>query len=576
MNSNACQFSVKKTPMTQAGLFFILCLCALFVCGCNRKSVALSFAVSMDNVDASIAAGSVKDATAQLKKLSRSASGVSEYFALYKRYIKLGDAKEAERIMKKAYRKNPKQNEVVAVYAHFLLSRNNLEEAAKVAASLTDTAYRPILTEIKLRQAANDGDYLKHEFVKTFCDAAAVTGNEAFLRNAAIIEAYNGFIQEAVKLHPRGNSYYNDDKFFWALISYDAGNFTQSFIDLDSVENSDESLLLKADAALYLDEQKAAYTLWQRALEQNPHCAASVYGNLAHYANLNGMQTERGNYLIALVNNFPSYTPGVASYGWYAYDVTHQKNEDDITSAVRRAGFKSLRMEQLDTMPIVPVEDALSRMDALMSETNDMTILVERLKLQWKDSVKSNEDKLVDVWLALEKYPDNEQLNHYAAWLLCILKRYDQARAVFDKYLTAKYQSCDYASLGDKLSAQESEYAAYLSTRDVLSGEAENYAVPTALYKSLVARNSASVPVLMNYGALLVANADYFTALDLYTRAAKLTANEATKAEIQYRLARIYVEQHDSKMAQMCLTYCLQLNPDHAKARLLYKQLEVR
>lgn len=575
MKSRFCLNNQKKTLCYQAGLFFVLLIVSslLVLTGCTKKSANFSFATSMDTVDSMIALGQMKEANDLLKDASTVASEPNEWFAIYKRYIRTGNTKEAGKLMKKAYKKCPGNAEVAAVYAHHLIQEKNYDDAYKVAVRLENTPYGSILSELRLKKAKAENNYLKREFVQTFCDAAYATGNDRYLRNAAVIEAYNGFIQNALALHPNGETY-NEDKLFWALISYDAGNFAQTYIDLAMMEPSAEVMMLKADAALYLDEQKSAFEFWKGALKYDPGISPVPYYNLAHYAELNDMQAERGEFLILLMKYFPDYVPGLAAYGNYAYDITHREPEDAITSAVRKAGFKSLNMEQRDTAPVVPVEDALARMEELIAKTGDEAITVERAKLQWRNADKSPDQKLVDVWFLLEKYPENENLKYYAVWLLCKLKRYDEAQTMFSKYLVNKYGNNDIKDIVSSLSALECEYAAYLSAINVPNEQTPDYKLAVKLYQNLVAHDTKSVPVLMNYGLIRYSESHLQEAFDLYNKALRLTSDETMKAEIQYRMGCVYAAQKNMKDALMCLSYCLQLNPEHAKARLLYKRLE--
>ena len=575
MKSRFCLNNQKKTLCYQAGLFFVLLILStlLLLTGCSKRSADFSFATSMDTIDSMIALGQMKEANDLLKDASTIASEPNEWFAIYKRYLRTGNNKEAGKLMKKAYKKCPNNAEVAAVYAHHLIQEKNYDDALKVASRLEKTPYGSILSELRLKKAKAENDYLKREFVQSFCDAAYATGNDQYLRNAAVIEAYNGFIQNALELHPNGETY-NEDKLFWALISYDAGNFTQTYIDLATMEPSAEVMMLKADAALYLDEQRSAFEFWKDALKYDPGISPVPYYNLAHYAELNDMQAERGEFLILLMKYFPDYVPGLAAYGNYAYDITHREAEDAITTAVRKAGFKSLSMEERDTAPLVPVEDALARMEEMIAKTGDAAMTVERAKLQWRNTEKLPDEKLVDVWFLLEKYPENENLKHYAVWLLCKLKRYDEAQTMFNKFLTNKYGNDNIKNIVSSLSALECEYAAYLSAINVPNEQTPDYKLAVKLYENLVSQNTTSVPVLMNYALIRYSESHFQEAFDLYNRALRLTSDETTKAEIQYRMGCVYASQKNIKDALMCLSYCLQLNPEHAKARLLYKRLE--
>lgn len=553
-------------------MFLAVCGAALF-CSCNQKSSAISFSLAMDEADAYIKAGQIKEADSILKSVSRNASSISEYLSLYKRYVRMNNDSDAGKIIKKAYAKYSDRPEVGAIYAHFLLNHNQLEQALKIAKNLEGTRYGSILTEIKLRQAKIDNDYLKREFVPSFTDAAYATGNDAYLRNAAIIEAYNGFIDAAMALHPVVPMF-NENKYFWATIAYDAGNYTQTYIDLSAMPDSAEIMLLRADAALYLNEQETAYSMWQKSLEFDSRFSPVPYYNLAYFAENAGNFGERGRNLVTLVKYFPSYVPGLASYGRYAFATMHTPQEDSITRAVRNAGFKSLRMEELDDFPVVPVEDAVARMNVAIDDDENSALLIERSKLEWQNSQKSNDERLIDVWLLLEQYPDNDELNDYAVWLLCVLHRYDDAKALFDKNLRVKYGSDNYKENAALMSETECEFAAFLSTINVPSEDLPNYDQALSFYKMLLDRHVQSVPVLMNYGSIQQVLNNYSTAMDTYNKALRLSQDPKSKAELQYRMGNIYTAQKDYKNAMLCLSYALSLNPDHAKARLLYKRLE--
>ena len=538
---------------------------------CKQESVAYSFAGSMDQIDTLIVSGQMKQAASMQKKLSKNASSVEEWLALYKRYMKIGRKDEAEKLIKKAYYAHTDLRELRAVYAHCLMQKNKLADAEKVALPLEGTAYGSILTEIKFRIAGLQQDYFKPEFVTTFKDAARVTHNGTFLRNAAVIEAHEGQIQEAYKLHPDTVPF--ADRKFWAAIAYDAGDFTQSYIDLAALEDSAEVMLLRADAALFLDEQKAAYTLWSNAVIHDEKFSPVPLYNLCLFAKKNGMNRQWGDNAIKLVTFFPDYAPGLVAYGDYAYFSNHPAKDDRLTEALRRTGLKTLKMEKESDMEIVPVADAVSRMNSQLEKTDNPLLLVERAKLEWENSNRNNDEKLVDIWLLMEKYPENQALKEYAIWLLCMQNRFPEAESIFLVNLNKKYGSTDYIEVKDKMSPRECEYAAFFKTL-AASEHRESYDAASVLYNHMFASSNATVPALMNCAAIFYANTDMLKAEELLLKASKLTADPELKAEIQFRLANIYVAKKAEKDALMCLTYALSLNPGHAKARLLFKQLD--
>ncbi len=551
---------------------FVVFIVSIFY-SCKQESVAYSFAGSMDQIDTYIVAGQMKQAAAMLKKLSKNASSVEEWLALYKRYMKIGRKDEAEKLIKKAYYNHSDLLELRAVYAHCLIQKNKLSEAEKIALPLEGTLYGSILTEIKFRIAGLEQDYFKPEFVTTFIDAAKVTHNGTFLRNAAVIEAHEGHIQEAYKLHPETVPF--NDRKFWAAVAYDAGDFTQSYIDLSALEDSAEIMLLRADAALFLDEQKAAYTLWSNALIHDEKFSPVPLYNLCLYAKKNEMNRLWGENAIKLVTFFPEYVPGLVAYGDYAYFSNHPEQDDRLTEALRRTGLKTLKMEKDSDMEIVPVADAVSRMSSQLEKTDNPLLLVERAKLEWENSNRNNDEKLVDIWLLMEKYPENQALKEYAIWLLCMQNRFSEAEGIFLVNLNEKYGSVDYVELKDKMTPRECEYAAFFKTLSA-SELKESYETASVLYNHMFAAGNITVPSLMNSAAIYYANTDMLKAEELLLKASKLTADTNTKAEIQFRLANIYVAKKAEKDALMCLTYALSLNPGHAKARLLFKQLDAQ
>ena len=165
MKSRFCLNNTKKTLCYQAGLFFVLLisLCLICLTGCKKQSATFSFATSMDTVDSMIALGQMKEANDLLKDASSVASEPNEWFAIYKRYIRTGNSKEAGKLMKKAYKKCPGNAEGAAVYAHHLIQENNFADAYKVAVRLENTPYGSILSELRLKQAKAEnvgGEYV--------------------------------------------------------------------------------------------------------------------------------------------------------------------------------------------------------------------------------------------------------------------------------------------------------------------------------------------------------------------------------------------------------------------------------
>ena len=72
-------------------------------------------------VDIQIADNQFSDAVKQLKKIEKQAYDVWSYIGIYKRYAQIGETKLAEKLLKKALKKNSRSPELKAIYSTFLL-----------------------------------------------------------------------------------------------------------------------------------------------------------------------------------------------------------------------------------------------------------------------------------------------------------------------------------------------------------------------------------------------------------------------------------------------------------------------
>ena len=95
-------------------------------------------------VDIQIADNQFSDAVKQLKKIEKQAYDVWSFIGIYKRYAPIGEDKLAEKLLKKALKKNSRNPELKAIYATLLLRQNRLDEAKKMAEDLHGTKYGSI------------------------------------------------------------------------------------------------------------------------------------------------------------------------------------------------------------------------------------------------------------------------------------------------------------------------------------------------------------------------------------------------------------------------------------------------
>ena len=126
----------------------------------EQKSLTSQF----EMIDILIADSQIKEALGELKKAEKLVYDSWSYIGLYKRYIKLGEDKNAEKIIQKALKKNEKNNELLAVYSQFLLQKNRFEEAIKYSEKLRVSKYASLYSEAVLKQLQQQ--FLQQQILK--------------------------------------------------------------------------------------------------------------------------------------------------------------------------------------------------------------------------------------------------------------------------------------------------------------------------------------------------------------------------------------------------------------------------
>ena len=117
--------------------------------------------------DILIADNQFSDAVKELKKIEKQVYDSWSYIGIYKRYAKIGEDKRAEKIIKKALKKNSHNPELAAVYSAYLLRHNRLDEAKKLSEQLKGTKYGSLYSEAVLKVARRDTDTSSnYEFFK--------------------------------------------------------------------------------------------------------------------------------------------------------------------------------------------------------------------------------------------------------------------------------------------------------------------------------------------------------------------------------------------------------------------------
>lgn len=611
----------------------LLVCAAVALCGtilsCSSKARAVSITAALDEADRYITQGYPKDALKILSSCEKRILNPMEAVGVYKRYLALDQKKAAERILKNSLKKNPDNLELNAVYAIFLDRAGFYDKAFKRAALLRGTKYGSVYAEFLLRrQEQEEGEksfdfYFSPEMNAIYIDAYNGSGDNAWLRNAALCSMRKGEYGDAAQIAPEQKKS-SSDAYFWALVFYDNKKYGEAaesllqakealqknedrFADgiVDSRKtNSIEIASLLSDCYVNMGEEKEAEKIRSELIAQitlggEKSLAAEVgstesllgtmYLNSALYALQKNDERAAYNVLTFVTQKWPDNVSALIAYGNFAYNSSRRTMDDPLTKSLRDAGVVSADMKRFDEAPRVAVSDALLRMKESVARTHNDTLYVAALELEDKiDDSSDDRSRLGRMYRVLERnatgadlYP--EPIAQYAVHTLLRLDRYDEAKEMFKKYLIARYKlglerdfEEDLVLNLQKMSVWETEYAAYFAAVEKntdLTKRLYEYAVYETGYSSAyggteispAAANESAVNLAMIYSS--TGNKD--KALELYGRAQSRATDNYMRSQIMYRLACIYDAKNDAAATVKALEYSLYLDPANGNARLL-------
>ena len=157
-------------------------------------------------VDILIADNQFTDAVKELKKIEKQVYDSWSYIGVYKRYAQIGEDVKAEKILKKAIKKNSHNPELLAVYSAFLLRHARLDEAKKYSEELRGTKYGSLYSEAVLKIATRDSGAGNAEFFKDpkyysiYLDAYRGSLNPIWIRNCALFNLKEGLFEAAMPM----------------------------------------------------------------------------------------------------------------------------------------------------------------------------------------------------------------------------------------------------------------------------------------------------------------------------------------------------------------------------------------
>ena len=611
---------LKKIILTS--IFFSLILFCFSACRMRAEQNSLTS--QFDVIDALVMQNQMQSALKELKKAEKRAYDSWTYIGIYKRYMTLGETGAAEKVLKKALKKNSNNEELQAVYAAFLLRQNRLGDAGKVSEKLRGTKYASLYSEYMLRESAEKAAaagengfafYTKKEYYQIFLDAYKTSKNPVLLRNCAVFNLINGDYALAASLYP---AFFldADDAYFWALVCYDAGQYYDS---IEAIENS-RSLMtgyqntvsfktspvlqtaLESDAYMAVSEMEAAENARRgivlnldelKVRKSDEEYLSNIILNSARWAENQGMDEQNADLLFYVVNRWPDNVPGLILYADFAYRSNLEREEDSEIAALRKAGISTLEMERYDNRRKIPMSDALFRIDEALRRTNDPYLHIAKLDLRYKtDKSISEKDKNRDLWNMLEKSLNEEGvlkglLVQYALNFLLQTKQYDDAWKLFYDYVTdnslydAKrdfWEQFIEKARGYELSIME--FGAWFAAYNKMADEAlrlHEYCVyeSAGLLDEGYISQSVSTASCLNLGSIYVSLGKKAKALDLYGKTAGRESSNAKRSEAFYRIACIYAGDGDIKNALRSAEYASSLYPENARASILKDKLRL-
>lgn len=596
---------------------------------CSMSASRKSFTGKLDEIDALIGQGQDADALSELKKIEKKTYDSWSRIGIFRRYNQLGETERAERVLRNGLRKNPKNPELSAVYAHFLLRNGRYDEAEKAAECLRGTQYGSIYSEAYLNEVLSSADsagsgepsFIDMKFYPVYLDAYEGTNDSYWLRNCAVINMTAGDYDKALSLQPSGSTE-PEDAYFWSLVAYDGKQYgsAAAFAEKAQALYPDASIhsrhsvspieiaSMLSDAYVSLSETDEAENVRRSLLAQlaaNPAAGTdydesymtmmpSIYVDSALYAESNGDDGKCGSLLTYAVDTWPDYVPGLIAYADFAYRTSRPLEETPQEQTLRDKGLATLRMEKYDNRTTIPVSDAEFRMDKSFAQKNDPQLYIARLDLKYKtDRSLTVNDKIADVWNELENSTNGTDLYpaallEFAVNKLLSYERTEDAWTLYSRYIISKYKfdaGRDFweqaVSHEKEFTLQEAEYAAWFAAYQRYADTAER------LYEYCVYESSGipedgenkkiaafvSTSSCMNLAMIYSSLGAVPQSLDLYGAAASRAVDTKQKGEIMYRMAVIYAAQQKNREALRSAGYALALDPSNARAKLLRDKL---
>lgn len=616
---------MKKQSSLKLNTIHIFIFSILLFCfaGCSLKAEQKSLTTQFEVIDALIMQNQMTSAIKELKKTEKQAYDSWSYLGIYKRYSKLGEKALAEKLIKKALKKNKDNLELQAVYVNQLLRENRLSDAEKIAEKLKGSRYASLYSELVLKQSKEklknediNTFYQKEQFYQIYQDAYNTTKSPMWARNCAVYNLTHGYYERAAANLPEAFADV-DDAYFWALVLYDSGNYYES---IEAINVSEKLLrdyqnkklfktteiqqtALKSDAYMAVSDMEASEAARSKIVlnidnltynKNDENLLSTILLNSAIWAGNQGYDDQSADLLFYIVQRWPENVPAVILYADYAYRSNLEREEDAEIKALRKAGISTLEMEKYDNRRKIPMSDALYRIDEGIKRTNDPYLNIAKLDLKYKTNRSlQDRDKYRDLWRLMEdNYIEGEKykmlLVQYALNFLITIKEYNDAWNLFRNYVMEYGTYTDKRDFWEQFIEQKHiydpqivEFGAWFACDQKLLVEATRlceycvYETSGMLESGFIAQG-VSTATCMNLGDLYFSIGKTEKALDLYGKAAGRESKTFLRSEIFYRIASIYAAQGEIKKALRSAEYATNMYPENARAGLLKDKLKLQ
>lgn len=479
----------KKGRKTICRLFFALTILP-FLFSCRTRAAKKSFTSSLDGIDALINQRLYKEAVQELGKLEKDAYSSWSQIGIFRRYKDCQENGKAEKFLEKSLKKNPENLELRAVYSNFLLRQGRTSESVAAGKKLQGTKYGSVYSESVLKdlleKSSGSSDSLdsavrknqifrSEDYYPVYYDAYTGSGNNAWLRNCALIHLVKGAYENAGTIKP-SEVFDSLDAYFWALVMFDSKRFgdcvnylevSRRLLSNKMNRNTRSSLdykiaLLEADSYTSLKDEENAEKIRKSFIEglsensggwilpedennENLRNLSVLFTNSARWALDNENYEDAQKILLFTVEAWPDFVPALALYADFAYRSNLEREKDFVQLELSDSGFLSLDMEKYDSRVRIPLSDAVYRIQESIKRTKDPLLYIVALDLRYKTSTDlSLKQKTADLWNILEEnavspsvYP--ELMLDYALSFLLKNNEADEAWRIYCKYINAKY-----------------------------------------------------------------------------------------------------------------------------------------